>query len=67
MQTIRFCLDKIMRGGIKFLTLFGVAVTVTACYGPPPDRYYNDPGFQADTQQVEQQLAIETEEMTEEE
>jgi len=65
MQTIRFCFDKVMRGGIKFLTLFGVAVTVTACYGPPPERYYNDLEYQRDTQQVEEQLVVEEETLAE--
>ena len=66
MQTIRFCFDKFMRTGIKVLTLMGVAVTVTACYGPPPERYYNDPSFQTDTQQVEEVMAAEAQELTKE-
>jgi hypothetical protein len=65
MQTIRLCFDRLMRAGIKFFTLTGVAVTVTACYGPPPDRYRNDPAYQTDTQNVKQQLEVEAEELSE--
>ena len=64
MQTIRICFDSIMRAGIKLAMLTGVAFTVTACYGTPPGRYYDDPAYQADTQQVEQQLAVEEEELS---
>ena len=60
MKTLRFNLDKIIRGGIKLLMLTGVAFTVTACYGvmPPPELLDNEE-YQADTQKVEQQLMVE--------
>lgn len=55
---MRELLDKIFRAGIKLCMLTGVAFTVTACYGVPPDKreWYNDPSYEADTQQVEQQV-----------
>jgi starvation-inducible outer membrane lipoprotein len=64
MKSVRFCFDKVMRAGIKLAMLTGVAFTVTACYGVPPERqnWYDDQEYQADTQQVEQQLTIEQEE-----
>ena len=64
MQTIRFCLDKILRASIRLAMLTGVAFTVTACYGVVP-RDWEDPAYQADTQQVEQQLTIDEEILTE--
>ena len=63
-QSFRFHLDKIMRAGIKLAMLTGVAFTVTACYGVPP-RDWEDPAYETDTQQVEQQLVLEDEAMTE--
>ncbi len=66
MKSLRFWFDTIMRTGIKMTMLTGVAFAVTACYGPvnrPED--YNDPEFQTDTQQLEQQLVIEPEELAE--
>ena len=64
MQTIRFCFDKMMRAGIKLAMLTGVAFTVTACYGVPPQNreWYDDEAYQTDTQQVEQLVAVEQEE-----
>ena len=60
MQTIRFCFDKTMRACVKLAMLTGVAFTFAACYGPPPERYYNEnPEYNADAQQVEQQLSSE--------
>lgn len=53
---MRTLLDKILRGSIKLCLLTGVAFTVTACYGTPPREYYNEPEYQADTQQVEKHL-----------
>ena len=66
MQSLRFCFDKVLRTGIKMTMLTGVAFAVTACYGPVnrPENY-NDPEFQTDTQQLEQQLMIEPEELAE--
>ena len=67
MQTTRFCFDRIMRAGIKLAMLTGVAFTVTACYGVPQNGqpYYEDEEYQTDTQQVEQQLVVEEENITE--
>ena len=64
MQTIRFCFDKMMRAGIKLAMLTGVAFTVTACYGVPPEnrKWYEEEAYRTDTQQVEQQLSVEQEE-----
>ena len=63
---MRTLLDKMLRGGIKLVMLTGVAFTVTACYGPPPpERYYDRPDYQTDTQLVEQQVAVETDEVVE--
>ena len=62
MQTIRFCFDKMMRAGVKLAMLTGVAFTFAACYGPPPERYYQDnQEFETDSQKVEQQLVVEQE------
>ena len=67
MKKTRICFDKIMRAGIKLAMLTGVAFTVTACYGVPPQNrdWLDDPAYQADTQQVEQQLAVEEETIAE--
>jgi len=56
-----------MRAGIRLAMLTGVAFTVTACYGVPPQNrdWLDDPAYQADTQQVEQQLAVEEETIAE--
>ena len=63
-HSIRFSFDKLMRAGIKLAMLTGVAFTVTACYGVPPRNWDNE-AYEADTQQVEQQLVIEPEEQAE--
>ena len=65
MQPIRFSFDKAMRAGIKLLMLTGVTFTVTACYGPmiPPDE--REPEYQEDSLRLEQQLAIEPQEVAE--
>ena len=64
MNSIRFCLDNILRAGIKLAMLTGVASTVTACYGVPPEerRHYDDAAYQAESQQLEQQLIADQEE-----
>ena len=50
--------DKACRVGIKALMLTGVAFTMAACYGPPPERtWQDDPAYQEDQEQVEQQTA----------
>ena len=64
MKTIRFCFDNIMRAGIKLAMLSGVAFTVTACYGVPP-RNWDDTEYQTDTQQMEEILTVEAEELSE--
>ena len=54
---MRTFLDKILRLGIKLCMLTGVTFIFAACYGPGPrEEWYNDPEYQADQQQVEQQL-----------
>lgn len=66
-------IDRIFQGAIRLVMLTGVAFTVTACYGTPPeyryDKYPQDPETQqpTDNQQsdvdaselVEQLLATE--------
>ena len=50
-------IDTICRTGIKALMLTGVAFTMAACYGPPPERnFQEEPAFQQDQQQVEETL-----------
>lgn len=54
---MRALLDKMLSWGIKVCMLTGVAFTFAACYGPPPEgKWWNDPDYQSDQQQVEQQL-----------
>ncbi|MCR5050812.1 MAG: hypothetical protein K6A36_06985 [Paludibacteraceae bacterium] len=57
---IRVLIDKIFRAGIKLCMLTGVAFTVTACYGVPPERrehwYPNEPDYENAQQKVEKQL-----------
>ena len=49
--------DKVCRVGIKALMLTGVAFTMAACYGPPPERQWHDePEFQEEQAQVEEQV-----------
>ena len=65
---IRYTFDKICRVGIKMLMLTGVAFTMAACYGPPPEGYHfeNEPEWQNDQQQLEKRLAETAEEISEE-
>ena len=58
MKIFRTQLDTLVRAGIKLAMLTGVAFTVTACYGVPPEvrHWSEDPDFQSDTQKIEQQL-----------
>ena len=37
MKIFRTQLDTLVRAGIKLVMLTGVAFTVTACYGVPPE------------------------------
>ena len=55
---MRVLIDKLFRAGIKLCMLTGVAFTVTACYGvPPEERWYpNEPEYQAAQQKVEKQI-----------
>ena len=54
---MRNLLDKFLQAGIRLLMLTGVAFTVTASYGPPPEHLYGaEPEYQADQQKLEQQL-----------
>lgn len=39
---LRLFIDKIFRGAIRLVMLTGVAFTVTACYGLPPEQRYYD-------------------------
>lgn len=39
---LRVFIDKIFRGAIRLVMLTGVAFTVTACYGLPPEQRYYD-------------------------
>jgi len=56
----RVWFDKICQIGIKMAMLTGVAFTMAACYGPPPERFYQaEPEFQLDQSQVEEQLNAE--------
>jgi hypothetical protein len=63
MQTIRFCFDKVMRASVKLAMLTGVTFTMTACYGVVPSQYADDEAYQTDTQQMEQILVVEEEEV----
>jgi len=59
---MRKLLDKILQGSIKLCLLSGVAFTFAACYGPAPrERWYNDPEYQQDQNQMEQKLSEYTE------
>ena len=54
---MRKLIDTFLRLGIKLCLLTGVAFTCAACYGPAPERYWqNEPDFQKDQQKMEQQL-----------
>ena len=54
---MRKLIDTFLRFGIKLCLLTGVAFTFAACYGPAPERYWqNEPDFQNDRQKMEQQL-----------
>ncbi|MBQ7531686.1 MAG: hypothetical protein IJT12_08250 [Paludibacteraceae bacterium] len=39
---VRLFIDRIFRGAIRLVMLTGVAFTVTACYGLPPEQRYYD-------------------------
>lgn len=54
---MREMIDKTLKLGIKACMLTGVAFTMTACYGTPPERFYGEnPDFQDAQQKTEQQL-----------
>ncbi len=64
---MRTTIDKFLQLGIKLCMLTGVAFTFAACYGPPPERrWQNEPEFQQDQQKMEQQLQSAAEEAEEE-
>jgi len=53
----RIVTDKFLKLGIKLCMLAGVAFTFAACYGPPPERWYEqEPDFQQAQQKTEKQL-----------
>lgn len=54
---MRKLIDTFLRFGIKLCMLTGVAFTFAACYGPAPERFWqNEPDFQQDQQKMERQL-----------
>lgn len=62
---MRKLIDTTLRFGIKLCMLTGVAFTFAACYGPAPERYWqNEPDFQKDQQKMEQQLQSAAQEET---
>ncbi|MBO4453712.1 MAG: hypothetical protein J5761_01500 [Paludibacteraceae bacterium] len=54
----RLLIDRVLRTGIKLCMLTGVAFTMAACYGPPPEGYRlkDEPEFKNDQQQLQQRL-----------
>ncbi|MBR1472746.1 MAG: hypothetical protein IJ602_00650 [Paludibacteraceae bacterium] len=62
---MRKLIDQFLQMGIKLCMLTGVAFTFAACYGPAPERYWqNEPDFQKDQQKMEQQLQTAAQEET---
>ena len=62
---MRNLIDTLLRFGIKLCMLTGVACTFAACYGPAPERRWQDvPAYQQDQQEVELQLQNEAEQDT---
>ena len=56
---LRQAIDKIMQGAIRLVMLTGVAFTVTACYGlPPEERYYDRYPEGPQTQQPAEQESL---------
>ena len=54
---MRKLLDQILKMGIKLCLLTGVAFTFAACYGPAPERsWQNEPDYNKAHQKMEQQL-----------
>ena len=56
---VRQLIDRFFQGAIRLVMLTGVAFTVTACYGSPPERYYYsepDPALPQQGKQMVQQL-----------
>ena len=56
---VRQLIDRFFQGAIRLVMLTGVAFTVTACYGPPPERYYYsepDPTLPQQGKQMVEQL-----------
>lgn len=51
---MRKFIDRIFRASIKLAMLTGVAFTMAACYGPPPEqRWQDEPDFEEEQSQVE--------------
>lgn len=54
---MRKLIDQFLQMGIKLCLLTGVAFTFAACYGPAPERYWqNEPDYNKAHQKMEQQL-----------
>lgn len=49
-------LDNLLQRTIRLVMLTGVAFTVTACYGAPPERWHNEPITPEEQEQVDQLL-----------
>lgn len=54
---MRKLIDQFLQMGIKLCLLTGVAFTFAACYGPAPERrWQNEPDYNKAHQKMEQQL-----------
>ena len=54
---MRKLIDQFLKMGIKLCLLTGVAFTFAACYGPAPERrWQNEPDYNKAQQKMEQQL-----------
>ncbi len=54
---MRKVIDKILQHGIKLCMLTGVAFTFASCYGPAPERnWQNEPDYREAQRRMEQQL-----------
>lgn len=51
LEIAREFIDKFLQGAIRLVMLTGVAFTVTACYGTPPEYRYNKYPQDPETQQ----------------
>lgn len=54
---MRTTIDRFLQLSIKLCMLTGVAFTFAACYGPAPERrWQNEPEYQQDRQKMEHRL-----------